>query len=138
MLLPDIIELNSKQINIAKENEDVYTKAGFSFDDFGENTLKLTSVPEMCIELDTKELFIETLSEVNTVSIIDKDKIEEKLIQTIAKKLALKDNTELSEEEAEELVDKLFKCNNSFLDSDGRPIILKMSRADIEKKFSRR
>mgnify|MGYP002548463962 CR=1 FL=1 len=58
LLLPDVITLTHKEMDIAKENMDIFEKAGFSLEEFGENTIKLTGVPDMCLDLDTKELFL--------------------------------------------------------------------------------
>ena len=68
MLLPDIITLNHKQMEIAKDNMQMFRKAGFTIEEFGENTIKLTGVPEICLDLETREMFLETLDEINTVS----------------------------------------------------------------------
>ena len=57
MLLPDIITLNHKQMDIARDNMMLFKKAGFEVEEFGDNTIKLSGVPSICIELDTKELF---------------------------------------------------------------------------------
>ena len=48
-------------MEIAKDNMQMFRKAGFMVEEFGENTIKLTGVPEMCLDLETKEMFIETL-----------------------------------------------------------------------------
>ena len=140
MLLPDIIELNKKQMEIAKEKEniDMYKKAGFEFDEFGENTIKLNKVPDICLELDTKELFIETLNKINTVSMIDRQQVEEKLIQTLAKQIVKNSKTILSKEETENLLDRLLNSKTPFINSNGEQIAIKMTRAEIEKRFSRR
>ena len=61
LLLPDVITLTHKEMDIAKENMEMFIKAGFTLEEFGENTIKLTGVPTVCIDLDTKELFLETL-----------------------------------------------------------------------------
>ena len=55
LLLPDIINLTHKEMDIAKENMDIFKKAGFELEEFGDNTIKLTGVPNICIDLDTKE-----------------------------------------------------------------------------------
>ena len=34
---------------------DKFRKAGFILEEFGENTIKLTGVPNICLDLDTKE-----------------------------------------------------------------------------------
>jgi len=67
MLLPDIITLTHKEMEVARENMDMFEKAGFIVEEFGENTIKLSGVPEMCLDLETKEMFLETLDEIMTI-----------------------------------------------------------------------
>lgn len=67
MLLPDIITLTHKEMEVARENMDMFEKAGFMLEEFGENTIKLSGVPEMCLDLETKEMFLETLDEIMTI-----------------------------------------------------------------------
>ncbi len=138
MLLPDIITLTHKEMDIAKENMQMFEKAGFVLEEFGENTIKLTGVPNICLELDTKELFLETLDEINTVARTAKQEIEEKFIATVACKAAVKANMALTKEEVESLMDKLLRLPNPFTCPHGRPTAIKMTKTDIEKKFSRR
>ena len=138
MLLPDIINLTNKEMDIARDNMEMFEKAGFMLEEFGENTIKLTGVPNICLELDTKELFLETLDEINTVARTAKQEIEEKFIATVACKAAVKANMALSKEEVESLMNKLLTLPNPFTCPHGRPTAIKMTKTDIEKKFSRR
>jgi len=138
MLLPDIITLSHKEMDIAKENLELFEKVGFMLEEFGENTIKITGVPNVCIDLDTKELFLETLDEINTIAITAKQEKEEKLISTIACKAAVKANMALTEEEVDSLMEQLLKLNNPFTCPHGRPTAIKMTKIDIEKKFARR
>ena len=64
LLLPDIITLSYRENELAHENKDVFNKAGFEFEEFGINTVKLTAVPSMCEVLNTKELFLDILDEI--------------------------------------------------------------------------
>ena len=137
MLLPDIITLSHKEMEIARDNMQMFRKAGFMVEEFGENTLKLTGVPEMCIDLETKEMFLETLDEINSVSRTAKQEIEERFIATVACKAAVKANMALTKEEVDSLMDKLLVLKNPFTCPHGRPTAIKMSRYDIEKKFAR-
>ncbi len=68
LLLPDIITLTHKEMEIAKDNMEMFEKAGFCLEEFGENTIKLTGVPTVCLDIDNKDLFLETLDEINTVA----------------------------------------------------------------------
>lgn len=138
LLIPDVITLTHKEMNIAKENLDKFERAGFVLEEFGENTFKLTGVPNICLELDNKELFLETLDEINSVARTAKQEIEERFIATIACKAAVKANMALTKEEVDSLMEKLLKLPNPFTCPHGRPTTIKMTKADIEKKFARR
>ena len=63
-----------------------FEKAGFELEEFGENTIKLNGVPTVCYDLDTKELFLETLDEINTVARTAKQEIEERFIEPPSEK----------------------------------------------------
>ena len=138
LLLPDIITLTHKEMDIAKENMEMFEKAGFMLEEFGENTIKLTGVPTVCIDLDTKDLFLETLDEINTVARTAKQEKEEKFIATVACKAAVKAHMVLTKEEVESLIDKLLQLPNPFTCPHGRPTAIKMTQYDIERKFARK
>ena len=138
MLLPDIINLTHKEMDIAKDNMLLFKKAGFEVEEFGENTVKLTGVPTVCLDLDTKELFLECLNEINTVARTAKREIEEKFIATVACKVAAKFKLALTFEEVDNLMQKLLILENPFVNPNGKSIAIKLSQADIEKKFSKK
>ena len=138
LLLPDVVTLTHKEMDVAKENKEMFEQAGFYFEEFGENTIKLTGVPTVCIDLDTKELFLETLDEINTVARTAKQEKEEKFIATVACKAAVKANMALTREEVEKLMEQLLKLPNPFTCPHGRPTVIKMTKYDIERKFARK
>lgn len=138
LLLPDIISLSHKEMDIARDNMAKFEKAGFQLEEFGENTIKLTGVPTMCLDLNTKDLFLETLDEINTVARTAKQEIEERFLATIACKAAVKAHMALTNDEVDSLLQQLLSLPNPFTCPHGRPTAIKMSIMDIEKKFARR
>ena len=138
MILPDIITLTHKEMNIAKDNLDLFEKAGFIIEEFGENTIKISGTPSILLDLDTKELFLETLDEINTVARTAKQEIEERFIATVACKAAVKAHMALTKEEVDSLMDKLLELPNPFTCPHGRPTAIKMTKYDIERKFARK
>ena len=138
LLLPDVMTLSHKEMDIARENMEMFEQAGFSLEEFGDNTIKLNGVPTVCIDLNTKELFLETLDEINTVARTAKQEKEEKFIATVACKAAVKANMALDEKEVEALMDKLLELPNPFTCPHGRPTVIKMTKYDIERKFARK
>ena len=138
LLLPDIITLTHKEMDIAKENIEMFRRAGFSFEDFGDNTIKLVSVPSMCEKLNTKQLFLDLLDEIDTVAVTARQEKEEKFIATVACKSAVKAKMKLDEREVDMLMQELLKLPNPFTCPHGRPTAIKMTKMDMERKFSRR
>ena len=138
MLSPDIINLSHKEKAIVKENVDLFKKAGFMIEEFGENAIRLIGVPSICMDMDTKELFLEILDTIDTVAITAKQEKEDRFIATIACKAAVKANMDLSKEEVDNLMKKLLVLPNPFTCPHGRPTAIKMSKIDLEKKFNRR
>ena len=63
---------------------------------------------------------------------------EEKFIATVACKAAVKANMVLTVEEVDNLMDQLLKLPNPFTCPHGRPTAIKMTKYDIERKFSRK
>ena len=138
LLLPDVITLSKKDMEIARDNIEMLNKAGFIFEPFGDDTIKLTEVPEICVEMETKELFMEILKEINSVARTEKKEIEEKFLQTIAKKVVENEKNNNTKEETQNIIEKLLSLTDPFENSKGNPIAIKMSKYDIERKFSRK
>ena len=137
MLLPDIINLTHKEKDIVKENTELFKKAGFIFEEFGENTIRLIGVPSLCMDLDTKELFIQLLDEIDTVAITATQEKEEKFMSTVACKAAVKAKMKLDKEEVDNLMKQLLVLKNPFTCPHGRPTAIKMTKQELERKFER-
>ena len=88
--------------------------------------------------LDTKDLFLETLDEINTVSRTAKQEVEEKFLLTIASKVADKASIAVNKEDIDGLMEQLLSLQNPFACLHGKPIAIKMSKYDIERKFARK
>ena len=138
LLLPDVIQLTYKQMSIAMENIEMFENAGFTIEEFGENTIRLSGVPEMCESLNTKDLFIEILDEINTVPMTEKDKVKEKFLSAVAHRVALREQTELTQQEIETMMDELLDLKNPFKGIFEKSIVIKMEKYDIERKFARK
>ena len=138
LLLPDVITLSKKDMEIAKDNIEMLNKAGFVFEPFGEDTIKLTEVPEICVEMETRELFLEILKEINSVARTEKKEIEEKFLKTVAQKVVESENINNTKEETQSIIEKLLSLPEPFENSNVNPIAIKMSKYDIERKFSRK
>jgi DNA mismatch repair protein MutL len=136
LLQPKIIELNPREHQIAITNKDFIEKLGFEIDDFGSNSIKLSSIPQIFGKLKTT-LFIDIVNElakINT-SIINTE-IEEKIIK-YACRASIKAGDELTRTEMKQLLEQLEQTNNPYSCPHGRPTVIQLTNADLEKKFKR-
>ncbi|MBR2290520.1 MAG: hypothetical protein IJ867_08140 [Clostridia bacterium] len=138
LLLADIVTLSPKEMSMARDLLEMFQKAGFDYDEFGESTLKLTKVPNWAESLNTKKLFLEILREMDTVAITATKEKEDKFISTVSNKFVELSDTSLTEQELEDLIKRLLKLPSPFMYPNGRLTAVKISKANMEKKFSRR
>lgn len=138
LLLPDIVELSKRDMHIVKDHIDLFENAGFTLEEFGENTIKITGVPSICFEMDTKDLFMDILDGIDITNRTTKQDVEEKFIATVACKAAIKANMKLEEREIRGLLDQLLLLENPFTCPHGRPTAIRITKMEIEKKFGRR
>ena len=138
LLIPDIIPVDKKQMDIAKENIEMFKKAGFDFEEFGDNTIKLTSVPSICENLNTKKVLLELLSELDTVAVTENEEKEIKFISTLAYRITENMKMELDFEEIEILLEQLLRLQNPFVSHGKKSVAIKMTKYDLDRKFSRR
>ena len=114
MLLPDVITLTDRQMGSYEDNKELFEKAGFMCEEFGDNVVKVSGVPSFCMEQDTKQLFIDTLDEINTVARTNRDEVEYKFLATVACKAAVKAGMTLSQAQVEDLMRQLLECENPY------------------------
>ena len=138
LLLPDVLELSKRDMHIVKDHMDLFEQAGFTLEEFGENTIKITGVPVICFEMNTKDLFMDILDGIDITNRTNKQDIEEKFIATVACKAAVKANMVLDEREIRGLLDELLLLDNPFTCPHGRPTEIRITKKEIEKKFGRR
>lgn len=138
MLIPEIITLTNKEMDIVKDNSDTFEKVGYIIESFGDNTYKISGVPNICVDINAKDLFMDVLDELQGNLRTSKDNMEDNLIATIACKAAVKGNMNLSGMEVKGLMEELLTLDNPFTCPHGRPTAIKFSKYDLERKFGRK
>lgn len=134
---PITITLSSREKTAVLENIKLFEKTGFELDDFGENDIKITSVPVNLVGLSGRDVFVEFAADLASgVRQVNEDLFVHK-IATMGCKAAIKGNQEISQMEAEELMSKLLTLDNPYTCPHGRPTIIKISKDELDKKFKR-
>ena len=133
------IELSLNDMIKLKNNKNLIRDLGFSFEEFGENTIRVTSVPVVFGNPDTEYLLLDILDTIDVDYNREQNIYDEKIDKVIKQACisAIKGGDTIDKLEAEILIDRLFKSNNPYTCPHGRPITIKTSRKDLEKSFSR-
>lgn len=136
VLLPIEVKLTGSELACCSENKDILQKLGFDFDIENE-TVAISSVPGDVGWSEAESLFVELVTQLmDTRQNLIAD-AKERLIYTIACKASIKANMEISETEMQSLASKVFALENINTCPHGRPIVISMSKKEIEKNFKR-
>lgn len=137
LMPPAVVSLTACESEFLRENIDMFSDLGFEIESFGGNEYKLTAVPDNLFGLDGRELFLEFIGELSeNGKKVTIDVFISKL-SSMACKASIKGNTQISFKEADELISQLLKLENPYTCPHGRPTIISMTEAELEKKFKR-
>lgn len=136
LIMPVPVELSPVERALYDEHCDALLELGFETEE-KEGRFYIKSVPSPMDEEELVGLFVELLTQLgeNRAEVIGKTK--ERLTYTIACKAAIKANHKFSEPEMYELVCRVLEMENINTCPHGRPIIIKMTKKEIEKEFGR-
>ena len=134
---PLIVSLNLQEESLLKANRKYFQDFGFEIEPFGGKEYCINAVPANLYGLEEEELFLEMLD--NLASEKDKDPlgIFASRLATMACKAAVKGNHQMSNQEADALIDELLTLDNPYHCPHGRPTIISMTKTELEKKFKR-
>ena len=138
LLIPLLIGLSTKEMNIVRENVSMFEDAGFILEEFGENTYKISGVPNVGYNIDHKSMFKDIITELSTTEKTERQEKEHRFLATLACKAAVKGGMKLDVEEQKRLVDNMISLDNPFTCPHGRPTAIPMTRYEIERKFMRK
>lgn len=133
-LVPLLCELSPSQISSFEANQEFLKEAGFVVEAMGQRSFALNEFPGLFKPEEAQAIFLSLLEEMKDEKIESK---KERLLATLACKTAVKAGQLLALEKMEYLVEKLFQTSNPSLCPHGRPVLIKVSRSQIEKDLRR-
>lgn len=138
LMPPLILTLSLSEQALLQEHAQAFSNIGFEVEHFEGNEYAVRAVPAMLSGLKEKELFQEMLDDLEegVEKSPEASSIEHRLA-TMACKAAVKGNNRMRFAEMEKLIDELLTLENPYHCPHGRPTMIIMSRAEIEKKFKR-
>ena len=135
LLLPLKMEVTVIEKNIIFENIDVFQNFGFDIDEFSENEIVIHAVPAFDFRDSIENVFLQLLLDLkNEVEIKD---LRENIIISMSCKGAIKAGQKLDISEMQNMVRRIHEVGK-YTCPHGRPIIVKLSKNDLDKMFGRK
>ena len=135
LLLPLKMEVTVIEKNIIFENIDVFQNFGFDIDEFSENEIVIRAVPAFDFRDSIENVFLQLLLDLkNEVEIKD---LRENIIISMSCKGAIKAGQKLDIFEMQNMVRRIHEVGK-YTCPHGRPIIVKLSKNDLDKMFGRK
>ena len=137
LLFPKTVELDPGRFALVREINPYLTKLGFEIKFFSKNTIIIEGVPED-VKKGSEEVILMELLEEFAENQREK-KLEEKdnLAKSYSCKTAIKAGDYLSEKEMRLLIDQLFATSMPYVCPHGRPIVVKISLEEFDRRFGR-
>lgn len=137
LMPPVIVSLTGQEETVLKENMEVFASLGFEVESFGGSEYALRSVPVDLYGCGEREMFLEVLDQLSSGTTFGNIRVIEEKIASMSCKAAVKGNSLLSLAEAEVLIDELLTLENPYNCPHGRPTIVTMTKAEMDRKFKR-
>ncbi len=139
LLFPLTLRLTPPEVAMVEDLGALLSGAGFEVEGFGGDTVILQAVPNPHRYFDAERAFREMIHELTHGSDLVRAarNQHERIASTFACKSAIKAGQKLSDAEMQELFDQLFATELPHHDVHGRPTVVRLSGAELERKFGR-
>jgi len=139
LLFPEVIELSIAEANAAHEHLAELEKMGFVLEPSGGRTFWVKTVPEILATQEPLQTLKDMIREISSWGKnADLPNSFDSLIKMMACRGAIPASRTVSEQEASAILADLERCASPSRCPHGRPTMLKITIADLEKMFGRR
>lgn len=137
LLAPVAVKLSAEEYSAVTENLPLLAKCGIIAEDFGNMTVIVREIPSLLEGADAKDLIIETAGKLlEHKTDLEPDKMDW-IFHSASCRSAVKGGDYTTPEERELFVKKLLSMPNIRYCPHGRPVMIKISKYEIEKQFGR-
>jgi len=139
LLITQTFELLPRDADWIEQNMSILQKMGIGIESFGPNTFKIDSLPGFLNVTDGAQFMRKVIDDLKSAS--DRSsplRLGEDMIAKSVCRHAVKANDPLRYLEVEKLIQDLLECDLPYCCPHGRPTMIQISNADLEKKFGRK
>ena len=136
LLTPYIAEMNINEFEVLQENRETLSKLGFDISVFGEKSFAVRAVPAYIDMADITGILSEIAEKLSNYCTPTPDEFDD-LIHTVACKAAIKAGKATTQMEMQKLFDKVSNDNEVNCCPHGRPVMVRLTKYEIDKLFKR-
>lgn len=137
LLVPYVFETDINGHQLIMLNKKVLAEMGFLIEGFGNNLIKVTSVPLQLIDINFDDFFADIVQYLVKIKSIEDISIVKDVIAKKACRNAIKGGRSLAQDDIKYIIEYFLKKGVPLQCPHGRPVTVKLSKAEIEKLFRR-
>jgi DNA mismatch repair protein MutL len=138
LLTPIVVELSAGQREALATHQSHLDRLGFEVEAFGGESIRIVTVPELLRRTESETAVRELASD---LAGLDRGTAVEDVLKRVAAltacHAAVKANDRLTQEKMSYILDQLQETSYSTVCPHGRPVVLRLTRQEIEKSFDR-
>ena len=139
LLLPQTFDVPPRDADWIEQNLSVLQRMGIGIESFGPSTFKIDSLPSFLDVPDAAQFMRKVIDDLNSASNnASAMRLGEEMIAKSVCRHAVKANDPLRYPEVEKLIRDLLGCDLPYCCPHGRPTMIQISLAELEKKFGRK
>jgi DNA mismatch repair protein MutL len=139
LLITQTFELPPRDADWIEQNMSILQKMGIGIESFGPNTFRIDSLPGFLNVTDGAQFMRKVIDDLKSAS--DRSsplRLGEDMIAKTVCRHAVKANDPLRYLEVEKLIQDLLDCDLPYCCPHGRPTMIQISNAELEKRFGRK
>src|SRR6202011_1385095 len=139
LLITQTFELPPRDADWIEQNMSILQKMGIGIESFGPNTFKIDSLPGFLNVADGAQFMRKVIDDLKSASERSSPlRLGEEIIAKTVCRHAVKANDPLRYLEVEKLIQDLLECDLPYCCPHGRPTMIQISNAELEKKIGRK
>jgi DNA mismatch repair protein MutL len=139
LLLPQTFDMPPRDADWIERNLSILQRMGIGIESFGPNNFKIDSLPSFLNVYDAAQFMRKVIDDLKgTGKSTSEMRLGEEMIAKTVCRHAVKANDPLRYLEVEKLIRDLLDCDLPYCCPHGRPTMIQISLAELEKKFGRK
>ncbi|MGL5346129.1 MAG: DNA mismatch repair endonuclease MutL [Peptostreptococcaceae bacterium] len=135
LLDPIVLELSNIDMLQVENNLDLFMKFGFEIELFGNNHIMIRCVPTIFGVPESENFILQIIDNIEEIK--NNYELKGEKFASMACRAAIKANDKITNLEINSLFEQMEECENPFTCPHGRPVIVEISKNEIEKMFKR-